>query len=320
MAGSDPGRGGGVAIRQLAPADLDAADRVVRLAFGTYLGLADPITVFGDAEMLRSRYAADPGGAFVAELDGEIAGTIYATHWGSFAFFGPLCVRPDLWDRGIGGRLMEPVVELFERWGVRQSGLFTFPHSTKHVGLYQRFGFWPQQLTAVMMKAVSSGSAEQHITYSQLGEGEREAALRDCRELTDAIFAGLDVSVEIRAVADQGVGDTVLLRDAERLDGFAVCHAGAGEARSGTCFVKFGAARPGEGAGNRFEALVTACEALARERGADTLLAGVNLARHDAYRRMLARGYRAAMQGVVMQRPNEPGYCRADAYALDDLR
>src|SRR2546422_11558182 len=30
----------------------------------------------------------------------------------------------------------------------------SFPHSPKHVALYQKFGFWPQALTAVMSKPV----------------------------------------------------------------------------------------------------------------------------------------------------------------------
>jgi predicted N-acetyltransferase YhbS len=312
------GRGHRVLVRPLAPADVDAADRVMRLAFGTFLGVPDPITVFGDAEMLRSRYAADPAGAFAAELDGEIVGAVYATRWGSYAFFGPLCVSPQLWDRGIGALLLEPVMELFERWAVRQAGLYTFADSAKHVGLYQRFGFWPQQLTAIMARAPQANGASS--TYAQAPSGERDGLLAQCRAITDAIFEGLDVSVEITAVAAQAVGDTVLVRSGSQLDGFAVCHCGAGEARSGVCFVKFGAVRPGEGAGQRFEALVGACEALARERGLDLVMAGVNVARHDAYRRLLARGYRTAIQGVVMQRPNEPGYCRRDVYALDDLR
>jgi hypothetical protein len=35
---------------------------------------------------------------------------------------------------------------------------------------------------------------------------------------------------------------------------------------------------------------------------------------------MLARGYRARLEGLIMQRPNEPGYCRSDVYVIDDLR
>jgi hypothetical protein len=120
----------------------------------------------------------------------------------------------DLWERGIATRLLQPVMDLFDEWRVRQAGLFTFAHSPKHVHLYQKFGFWPQHLTAVM---------ERH-------------------------------------------------------------------------------------------------ERLARAQGLERLVLGVNVARHDAYRRLLARGYRTAFQGVVMQRRIEPGYCRPDVHAIDDLR
>ena len=154
------GRGAsGVVIRPLEPRDVDEADRVTRLAFGTFIGVADPLAVFGDAELVRTRFAAAPGWAFAAELDGQIVGSNFATRWGSFGFFGPLSVRPDLWDRGIAHRLMAPVIELFDGWQLRQAALFTFAESPKHVGLYQRFGFWPQQLTAVMAREVGPATA-----------------------------------------------------------------------------------------------------------------------------------------------------------------
>jgi hypothetical protein len=100
-----------------------------------------------------------------------------------------------------------------------------------------------------------------------------------------------------------------------------VCHGGAGtEAGSGTCYVKFGAARPGRTAGEDFDSLLTACEALALERGASRLVAGVNTARHDAYGRLLERGFRTEIQGVAMHRPNESGYNQPGVYLLDDWR
>jgi N-acetylglutamate synthase-like GNAT family acetyltransferase len=310
-----------VEIRPLRREDVDAADEVMRTAFGTFLGAPDPAQVFGDAQHVRPRFAAGPGWAFAAELDGEIVGSNIATRWGSFSFFGPLTVRPDLWGGGIASRLMEPVMDLFEQWRVRQAGLFTFSHSTKHVALYQKFGFWPQHLTALMERPLAPGAGEADPpTFSLASEGEREALVGRCRELTDAIFEGLDLEHEIRMADEQSLGDTVIVDGDAGLEGFAVCHLGAGEAGSGTCYVKFGAVRPGPRAGERFEQLLGACEAHARRRGLERVFAGVNLARHDAYRRLLASGYAARMLGVVMQRPNEPGYCRADVYAIDDLR
>lgn len=68
------------------------------------------------------------------------------------------------------------------------------------------------------------------------------------------------------------------------------------------------------------ERLLDACEELGRVRGLDRIVAGVNVARHDAYRRLLARGYETWFAGVIMQRPNKRGYCRPDAYVIDDLR
>jgi len=308
-------------IRPMQPADVEAADRVMRSAFGTYLGAPDPLRVFGDAEFVRPRFAAQPEWAFVAELEGEVVGSNFATRWGSFGFFGPLTVRPDIWDSGIGSALMSPVVDLFEQWGVGQAALFTFPQSPKHIGLYQKFGFWPQHLTPLLEKSpAATGAGRAWRSFEELGEQERRDAADACRDLTDAIFAGLDLEHEIRSTSEQELGDTLLLEGAAGLDGFAVCHLGAGEAGSGTCFVKFAAARPGNGAYERFERLVDACEELAVERGLDRIVAGINTARHDAYRRLLGRGYRTWLEGVIMQRPNAYGYCRPDAYVIDDLR
>lgn len=117
---------------------------------------------------------------------------------------------------------------------------------------------------------------------------------------------------------DQRLGDTVLLPDGAA---FAVCHCGAGsEAGSGNCYVKFAAVRPGPAAAANFERLLRACEALASERGLSHLKAGVNTARHHAYRSALALAFRTDSLALAMQRPNEPGYNRPDVYALDDWR
>jgi GNAT superfamily N-acetyltransferase len=311
-----------IAVRPLERAELDDADRIMRLAFGTFLGLPDPLAFMGDAGYVRTRWRADPAAALAAEAGGELVGSNFAANWGSFGFFGPLTVRPDLWDRGVARRLLEATMALFERWGTRHTGLFTFPQSPKHLGLYQAFGFWPRFLTPVLSKAVGGGrGAAGWSRYGELPEREREAAVGACRELTGTIYDGLDLSAEVRAVQAQGLGETVLLDCGGRLDGFAVCHCGPGtEAGSGTCYVKFGAARPGPGAGEAFVRLLDACEALAAARGLTQLVAGVNTARRDAYRRMLARGFRADLVGVAMERSDEHSYNRPDVYVMDDWR
>jgi predicted N-acetyltransferase YhbS len=308
-----------ISVRPMQERDLEAADRIRRLAFGTFLNVPEPAKMFGDIDHVYSRFAAEPSWAFVAERDGEVVGSNFAVRWGSYGFFGPLTVHPELWDAGVGGLLVAPVVDLFDQWGLRQAGLYTFPHSLKHLGLYRKFGFWPQFLTPIMSKA-SAPSDVSYTIYSQLPAEARERVLEQSRQLTSLIFAGLDVSHEIRYTHAQGLGDTVLLSSGETLTALAVCHVNAGEAGSGACYVKFGAALPLVSAGQVFEQMLAACEDLAHTRDAATVSAGINAAREDACRRMLARGYRAIGGGVILQRPNQPGYCRPDVYVVDDLR
>jgi hypothetical protein len=158
------------------------------------------------------------------------------------------------------------------------------------------------------------------MLLSSLKKGQREQAIQACGRLTHKIDKGLDLTGEIRALLAQRTGDVVLRYTGSVLDGFAVCLNGPGsEGGEKTCYVKFGAARGGSGAGERFDRLLAACEGFASSRRA-TIEAGVNLAREDAYRRMRSRGYRVAAQGVAMQRPHADGFNRADAYVIDDWR
>jgi hypothetical protein len=86
-----------VLVNPLPKADLAEADRIFRMAFGTFLGLPNPIEFFADADYERTRWAADPSAAFGAYLQDEPIGSNFATRWGSVAFFGPLTVLPDHW-------------------------------------------------------------------------------------------------------------------------------------------------------------------------------------------------------------------------------
>jgi hypothetical protein len=46
----------------------------------------------------------------------------------------------------------------------------------------------------------------------------------------------------------------------------------------------------------------------------------VDTARRGAYREMLDRGFRTSFLGIRMNRPDDLGYGRHDAYVIDDLR
>ncbi len=183
-----------ITVRPLEERDLPDADRVFRTAFGTFLGLPDPLTFLGDADLVFSRWRAAPSDAIAADVDGELAGSMFVANWGSVGFFGPLTVRPEYWDNGVGRRLLDATMEKFEAWGTRYPGLFTFAHSPKHLALYQKYGFAPRFLTSIMSKPVADdGDAVQWSRYSALSEAEQNGCLDACRDLTGAILEGLDV-------------------------------------------------------------------------------------------------------------------------------
>src|ERR1700732_707108 len=143
-----------IRVRPLEEREVDEADRIMRLAFGTFLKMPDPMQMFGDSNLSKPRWDAQPDGAPAAELDGRLIGSNFAANWGSFGFFGPLSVLPELWERKIAQRMLERTMALFQKWGTRHTGLFTFPESPKHAALYQKFGFWPRFLTPLMEKKV----------------------------------------------------------------------------------------------------------------------------------------------------------------------
>jgi hypothetical protein len=81
-----------IKVGLLKPSEVEEADRIVRLAFGMFLGLPNPLDFMGDRHFMAPR-------------------------WGSFAFFGLLTVLPEYWDRGVAPRLLEATMGVFEHPG-----------------------------------------------------------------------------------------------------------------------------------------------------------------------------------------------------------
>ena len=306
-----------IEVRALDEPDLADADRVFRHAFGTALGADIP----EDTRLMHTRFRAQHTVTLAAYADGELVGSNLAVRWGSVAYFGPLSVAPQLWGRGFGARLVAAAIDVLDGWGATHQGLFTFAQSPQHHRLYQRFGFWPRFLTAIMSRPVTGAEPALGWRLSAAAARDRPALVAGCAAVTDVILQGLDVRGEIDSVLDQGLGDVVLIGEPDAPRGFAVCHAGPGtEAGRGIAYVKFAAVRPGPSVTDAFAALIAACLGFAAERGAARLTLGVNTARHEAYRHLLAAGFRTDVPGVTMHRPNAPGYDREDVHLLDDWR
>jgi predicted N-acetyltransferase YhbS len=309
-----------VIVRPLEQHELPEADRVFRLAFGTAAGLPDPLQMFGDAGYMH-RWSSKSALAFAAEAEGRIVGTNFLTRWGSLGTFGPLTVHPDYWNQGVASELMQATMNQFAEWETQTVAFFTSSHSPKHLWFYGKFGFAPGYLTTVLEKPVQPVSSPETVPFSTLSTEQRSQALQVARILTAAIYPGLDIGSEIQLVQDHKIGETLLLWEDGGLAAFAVCHCGLGsEGGSDNCYVKFGAARPGKSAAERFEQLLEACEAFAFKQQVQTLTAGINTSRYDAYQRMLIQGFKIRLIGVAMHQPPEQDYCRPDVYVLDDRR
>jgi GNAT superfamily N-acetyltransferase len=302
--------------------ELEEAGRILRLAFGTFLSLPNPMDFMGDRDFVTPRWHAHNTKLLAARENGKLVGSNMATRWGSFAFFGPLTVLPEYWNRGVAQQLLAATMKIFDRWGVRHSALFTFPSSPRHVGLYQKFGYWPGSLTALMKRAPApptwalTEGAKVPVLLSSLTKKDQEQAIAACAKLTNRFERGLDLGDEMRAVMAQRIGEVILIEGGRALDAFAVCMHGAGsEGGEKTCYVKFAAARSGE----RFERLLNAIDALALAQGSE-VEAGVSLACKDAFERLRSRGYRVVTLGVAMQKPHGDGFNRAASYILNDWR
>jgi GNAT superfamily N-acetyltransferase len=314
-------KAGQPAVIRLREEDLPDAERICRLAFGTFFGVPEPETFWADRDYVYARTRASHVAAFGAMIDDRLVGSNFATKWGSVGFFGPLTVHPDLQEHRIGQLLLAQTMEQFDAWGTRHVGLFTFAHSAKHVALYQKFGFHARFLTAIMSAPAVGTDAAGWSRFGALTAVQRDEALHACRDVAETLCPGLDLSAEISETQAQGLGDTVLIDDTNGVAAFAVCHHGPrSEAGADTCFIKFAAVRDGPAAERNYLRLLDACGALSVAVGMPKVLAGVNMARHEAYRHLVDRGFRTVIQGVAMHRHNDPAYCRPGVYIIDDWR
>src|SRR5579863_9935843 len=77
-----------IKVGPLKQSELGEADRIVRLAFGTLLGLPNPLDFMGDRNFMSPRWRSGHVKVIAAREGGRLIGSNVATQWGSFGFFG----------------------------------------------------------------------------------------------------------------------------------------------------------------------------------------------------------------------------------------
>jgi GNAT superfamily N-acetyltransferase len=172
------------------------------------------------------RYAIEDAaaGAMVwRDARSEIAAFNMVHRSGIEGWMGPLAVRTEYQGSGVGKEIVERGIEWLKTEGAKVIGLETMPRTMDNIGFYSALGFAPGRLTITLtLDAASADHAPELL--GRLGAREREDALAGAHELVNRLAPGYDFTRELELTDSLALGDTVLLRDGERVVGVALCH------------------------------------------------------------------------------------------------
>jgi GNAT superfamily N-acetyltransferase len=166
---------------------------------------------------------ADGGALLWRDESGEIAAFNVAHASGREGWMGPLAVRPDLQSAGLGKSVVTAASEWLSRAGCGTIGLETMPRTMDNIGFYSSLGYMPGKLT-VTVTLDSAPAAKAPQLLGHLGARAQDDAVGECHALAESLIPGWDYSRELRLTEELAIGQTLLLRDGDKLVGFALCH------------------------------------------------------------------------------------------------
>jgi len=236
------------------------------------------------------RYAIDDAadGAMLWRDDrGRIIAFNMVHRSGMEGWMGPLAVRTEFQASGTGKELVTRGVEWLKQNGARVIGLETMPRTMDNIGFYSRLGFLPGRLTITTTIEGTFGT-EPAQSIGKLTAAGRDDAVAECRVLVEAMQPGYDYSREILLTHELGLGDTVLLREGDRIVGFALTHTTPlveGRPREELRVLKLAVADEG-----RLSDLLRGVSDFARRNGSRRVSVRVQGEYADAYQGIIAMG------------------------------
>jgi GNAT superfamily N-acetyltransferase len=172
------------------------------------------------------RYAIEDaaGGALVwRDARGEIAAFNMVHRSGVEGWMGPLAVRTEYQGSGVGKEVVERGVAWLKREGAKVIGLETMPRTMDNIGFYSALGFVPGRLTITLtLDAATTDRAPELL--GRLSARDREDALDEARSMVERLAPGYDFTRELELTESLALGDTVIVRNGERIVGVALCH------------------------------------------------------------------------------------------------
>jgi GNAT superfamily N-acetyltransferase len=198
------------------------------------------------------RYAiedAGEGAMLWRDSRDEIVAFNVAHHSGVEGWMGPLAVKPVLQGMGLGKEIVRAGIDWLREQGATVIGLETMPRTMDNIGFYARLGFVPARLTLTLTLDSMAGNSGGELA-GRMTSTARDAAIEQCRVLTQSLQPGYDFPREIVLTQELSLGDTLLLHDGDDLAGFALFHTAPlveGRAREELRVLKMVLASAGDG-------------------------------------------------------------------------
>ena len=238
------------------------------------------------------RYAIEDAGdgAMVwRDAEGQLAGFNMVHRSGSEGWMGPIAVRPDRQNEGLGSAMVLAGIDWLKTQEARTIGLETMPRTVDNIGFYSRLGFMPGHLTITLVRDVGRRAADPGELLSASG-GRLADGLAGCRALGERLAPGIDFTRELALTRELGIGDTSLVRRDGRLAGFALWHSAAlaaGRPKDEVRVLKLVAESVDD-----MERAVDAVQAAAQRERVRRVAVRCQSAFADAYLRLVERGFR----------------------------
>ena len=247
------------------------------------------------------RYAlldAGDGAMVWRDEHGDVAAFNVAHQAGAEGWMGPLAVRPDRQGTGVGKTVVRTAADWLIDRGVSTLGLETMPRTPENIGFYARLGFAPGFLTVTLTNEIATRGQPAPVLLSKRSAAEKDATMAAARGLVDDLIGGVDYSREILLTAELGLGDTSLVEGANGLDAMALWHSAPladSRTRDEVRVLKLAARTDAT-----FEAAIAAVEAAAAKAGIRRIAIRCQSRYGEAFRRLIARGYRVRWTDLRM--------------------
>lgn len=226
-------------IRKMEEKDLNQVSWIDQLAFSaharkTYGVMNLPQRTIEGLKAYLNRTGSE---GLVAEQNGQVVGYTFVHQWGSLGWFGPVGVDPNYQGRGLGKKLVEEGMHIFDQRQVQEIGLETMVDSPTNIGLYMSLGFQPLHLAFDLVRPVKSvkelGGQPPRTTRPRVkfihlssetpfSENEFHQLVVRARTLTSSIIRGLDYLPELELILQHGFGRVILMEESGELVGLAL--------------------------------------------------------------------------------------------------